>query len=149
MATRYSTSGVLVIVDGCPVIFKSKRQNSVALSTAEAEYMALALSAQELQWLRQLLAELDVHGNVPIRVLVDNQAAIGIACNHGYSARAKHIDLRVHFVRDHIDAGHIVVKYIASAEQLADFLTKPLPTPRFQKLVAASGVAPHQVEGEC
>jgi hypothetical protein len=66
-----------------------------------------------------------------------------------YSARAKHIDLRLHFIMDHVEAGHIRIKYVPSTKQLADFLAKPLPTLLFQKLVAVSGIASHQVEGEC
>jgi hypothetical protein len=147
--TRRSTSGVLVLMDGAPIIFKSKRQSLVALSTAEAEYMALALATQELAWLRQLLSEIHVQAAMPMVVNVDNQAAISIACNRGYSARIKHVDLRVHFIRNHVHAGHIRIKYVPLTKQLADFLTKPLPTPLFQKLVAASGVASHQVEREC
>ncbi|KAE9006178.1 hypothetical protein PF005_g12886 [Phytophthora fragariae] len=150
LATRRSTSGVLVLMDGAPVIFKSKRQSSVALSTAETEYMALALTTQELEWLRQLLDEIGMQVARPMLIKVDNQAAISIAHNCGYSPRAKHIDLRLHFIRDHVEAGHIAVEYIASVAQLADYLTKPLATPQFAKLVMASGVKqPHQVEGEC
>ncbi|KAJ8564006.1 hypothetical protein ON010_g7341 [Phytophthora cinnamomi] len=116
----------MVLMDGEPVVFKRNR-----LSTAEAEYKALALATQELEWLRQLLDEIGAHVVGPTHVKVDNMAAISIASTHGYRARAKSIDLRLHFIRDHIDAGHIDIEHVVSTMQLADYLTKPLPTPQF------------------
>ena len=83
-----------------------------------------------------------------------NKSAISIASNTGYTPRAKHTDLRVHFIRDHVAKGTIDVKYDQSALQLADFMTKPLPTSQFTKLIWMSGLHDpsdkgHKVEGEC
>ncbi|GMF22168.1 unnamed protein product [Phytophthora lilii] len=82
--------------------------------------MALALASQEVIWLRYLLAEMGYKiGNTP---------------------RAKHIDLRAHFVRDHVEAGNIKLEHVPSSEQLADYLTKAIPTPQLVKLREASGI---------
>ncbi|KAE9090712.1 Copia protein [Phytophthora fragariae] len=138
--TRRSTSGVLLLLGGGPVVYKSKRQNTVALSSAEAEYMALSLAAQEVLWLRYLLVEMGFKAEGPTTLQLDNKSAIAMATNQGYTPRAKHIDLRAHFVRDHVEAGRIKLKHVPTEEQLADFLTKALPTPRLMQLCNASGV---------
>ncbi|OWZ14395.1 polyprotein [Phytophthora megakarya] len=82
-ASRRSTSGVLGKVSGAPVIFKSKKQSAVALSTAEVKYMTLALTTQEIIRLRQLLAEMGFQKLPSTSVFVDNNAAISIASNQG------------------------------------------------------------------
>ncbi|KAJ0392242.1 hypothetical protein ATCC90586_011424 [Pythium insidiosum] len=86
--TRRSTSGVLVMLAGEPVVYKSKRQQTVALSSTEAEYMALALATQEVVWLRFLLAEMGLEQHAPTSIYMGNKAANSIATNHGYTARA-------------------------------------------------------------
>jgi hypothetical protein len=111
-STRRSTSGVLIHMNGGPIIYKSKRQTTVALSSAEAEYMALALATQEVICLRYLLEDIGAVSKGPTAIHLDNQLAISIANNHGYTPRAKHIDLRAHFVRDHVEKANITVKYI-------------------------------------
>ncbi|KAE8969014.1 hypothetical protein PR001_g27622 [Phytophthora rubi] len=154
LSTRRSTSGVLLQLCGGPVVFKAKKQATVALSSAEAEYMAIAVAVQEVLWVRQLLKEMAIGIGCATDVFIDNKAAISMASNSGYTPLAKHIDLRVHFVRDHVENGAIKVQHVRSAQQLADYLTKPLPTPQFVLLVTASGVVRYndhgaQVEGEC
>nr|CCA16048.1 putative polyprotein [Albugo laibachii Nc14] len=125
-----------------PVVYRSKKQSTVALSTAEAEYVALALTTQESRSCRQRVSTLTI------------KAAISIVSNTGYTPRAKHIDLRVNFIRDHVAKGTIDVKHAQSALQLAESMTKPFPTPQFTKLIGMSGLHDlsekgHQVEGEC
>jgi hypothetical protein len=71
---------------------------------------------------------------------MDNKAAIAMAERVGYQSRAKHIDLRYHFVRDAINDGVLSLEYVPSAEQLAPFMTKALPTPQFAKLVRSAGI---------
>lgn len=147
--TRRSTSGVMVKKADGPIIYKSKRQATVALSTAEAEYMALALTAQEVLWLRFLLTEMGENVSSASTIYMDNQSAISMATNHGYTPRAKHIDLRAHYVRDHVEKGTVKVEYVPSESQLADMLTKAIPTPRFVELRDACGLVDCQVKGEC
>ncbi|CAI5734626.1 unnamed protein product [Peronospora farinosa] len=138
--TRRSTSGVLILLGGAAVVYKSKRQSSVALSSAEAEYMALALATQEVMWIRYLLKEMGVTCKTATTVHMDNKSAISIATNQGYTPRAKHIDLRMHFVRDHIEQGDIQLKHVPSAMQLADYLTKPLGAPQLMRLRDETGI---------
>ena len=133
--THRSISGVLIMINGAPVIFKSKMQQSVALSTAEAEYMALSLCVQEVMWTRSLLKEIQVQIDYAITVHEDNQSAIAIAKNDGYQSRAKHIDIRYHFVREQVKGKIIKLKYTETKSQLADFLTKPISTKKFEMLV--------------
>jgi hypothetical protein len=137
---RRSTSGVMVMMNKSPVIFKSKLQHSVALSTAEAEYVALSLCVQEIVWTTNLLKEMNIRVELPVVVHEDNQSAIAIAKNDGYQSRAKHIDIRYHFVREQIKSMNIDLRYTESKLQLADFLTKPLSTKKFQQLVIKSSI---------
>ena len=137
---RRSTSGVMVMINKSPVIFKSKIQQSVALSTAEAEYIALSLCVQEILWIKSLLSELHVTFNSQVTVFEDNQSAIAIAKNDGYQSRAKHIDIRHHFVREQVKEKSIDLRYIETKQQLADFLTKPISTKQFQQLLTKSNI---------
>lgn len=148
-SSRRSTSGVLILMCGAPVVHKSKCQSTVALSSAEAEYLSLALATQEVVWLCFLLEEVGITFRGPRTIDMDNQSAIQITTNHGYTPRAKHVDLRAHFVRDHVESGTIELKYVASESQLADFLTYAIPTPRFAELRNASGIRGVLLEGEC
>ena len=129
---RRSVSGIMVVINGAPFIIKSKIQQSVALSTAEEEYIALSLCMQEVLRLKSLLCELKSKILQKIKIYEDNQSAIAIAKNDGYQSREKHIDIRYHFIRDHIKDENIVIEYIDSKNQLADFLTKPISTKQFQ-----------------
>ncbi|KAF1317226.1 putative polyprotein, partial [Globisporangium splendens] len=137
---RRSISGVILIVNGGPVVYKSKAQKSVALSSSEAEYMAASLCAQEIMWTRALLADLQAMQDKPTTLFEDSQGAIALTKNMGYQGRAKHIDIRYHFVREKVKAQHIDVRYVETERQLADILTKVLPTKRFEFLRLACGI---------
>jgi hypothetical protein len=137
---RRSTSGILVMMNNAPVIFKSRTQQVVTLSTAEAEYVSLSMCVQEVIWLLSLLDEMGIKYGRPITIHEDNQSAIAIANNNGYQSRAKHIDIRHHFIRQHISACKIEIQYIESKSQLADYLTKPLATKQFELLTSRSRV---------
>ena len=102
----------------------------MALSTAEAEYMALAATVCELRWYQMMIRELF---NVKVQgdVLCDNQATIKLASNDGIHGRSKHIDIRHHFIRDHVRNKNIVVKFVSTKEQQADLLTKMLASNLF------------------
>ncbi|TYZ66515.1 hypothetical protein PybrP1_006514 [[Pythium] brassicae (nom. inval.)] len=140
VSTRRSTTGLFISMCGAPVVYRSKRQATVALSTAEAEYIALAACAQDVLWLRALLGELGIAVPNPTTIRIDNTAAISMAQHHGYQSRAKHIDLRHHFVRETIKNGHIKLEHVATENQLADFLTKPLAAPRLRALRERAGI---------
>ena len=98
----------------------------MALSTCEAEYVAAAIAACQVVWLRRLLGELtDVEAHPPA-LMVDNQPAIALAKNPVLHDRSKHIDVKFHFLRDYVDGGQIVIDFVETSRQLADVLTKPL-----------------------
>jgi hypothetical protein len=132
---RHSTSGYVFLVSGSVVSWKSKKQTSVALSTAEAEYVALASAAQEALWLRQLLGDLTMNQSAkPILIFEDNQSAIAMTKNPQYHGRSKHIDIKHHFVREQVEHGAVVLQYCPTENMIADLLTKGLSSQQFEKL---------------
>ena len=86
------------MMSGAPVSWKTKKQTCVALSTAEAEYVALATTTQEITWLRQLLKDLHNEQTEPTLIHEDNQSTICIAQNPQYQSKAKHINIKYHFI---------------------------------------------------
>ncbi|OWZ03650.1 polyprotein [Phytophthora megakarya] len=130
---RRSVSGYVTMIGQCTITWSSRRQRIVAQSTAEAEYVALAHCTREVLFLRQLLKELgyEQHGTV---VKEDNQACIAIAENPSHHARVKHIDVRYHFIREHVQLKEVELQYVKSKENVADTLTKGLPREQFEYL---------------
>ncbi|XP_060211881.1 uncharacterized mitochondrial protein AtMg00810-like [Lycium barbarum] len=123
--TRKSVSGFCVLLGGCLVAWKSKKQPVVSLSLAEAEYMAMSKVVAEVTWLSMLLSDLVV--TCPsIPVYCDNQAVIHIARNPVFHERTKHIELDCHFVRTKRADGLIHLLHTSSSTKLADIFTKVL-----------------------
>jgi hypothetical protein len=134
---RKSTTGYIVQLGKSSVIWNTKKQKTVCLSSAEAEYMALSSTVQEVKWVAQFFKELllpCVKLVLCITVYVDNQAAILISKNDVYHDRTKHIDIRYHFVRDAVQEKLFIIKWVPTDYQLADGLTKALSTIKFTKL---------------
>ena len=113
--------------------WSSKKQNSVALSTAEAEYVAAGSCCAQLLWMRQTLKDFG-YSLTKVPLLCDNESAIMIAYNPVDHNRTKHIDIRHHFLRDHSIKGDIEISYVRTDKQLADIFTKPLDEKRFCEL---------------
>jgi hypothetical protein len=130
---RKITSGTCQFLGRSLVSWASKKENSVALSTAEAEYIAAGYCCAQLLWMRQTLR---VYGyklsKVPL--LCDNESAIRMADNPVEHSRTKHIDIRYHFLRDHQQKGDIEIAYVSTHNQLFDIFTKPLDEKTFSKL---------------
>lgn len=118
---RSSTSGYLFKVYGNTVVWRSKKQNVVALSTAEAEYVALSEAAVEACWLLKLLKELAIECNC--LMYEDNQSTIK-AIRNPDQKRMRHIDIKYNFIKQKVYEGSICLKYINTKEQQADLLTK-------------------------
>ena len=137
---RHSTSGNVFLLAKGAVSWLSKKQATVALSTAEAEYVALTTATQEAIWLRRLLTDVGKPLAEPVVINEDNQGAIAMAKNPVGHARTKHIDVRYHFVREGVQDGAIILKYVATDEMIVDILTKPLPKYPFEKLVIQLGM---------
>ena len=137
------------MISGSVISWRSKKQSTVALSTAEAEYMALASATQEAIWLRQLLSfiykETDILSKSTI-IHEDNQSSICMVKNHQFHGRAKHIDIRYHFVREQTLLGSIELNYCKSNEMIADIFTKSLSAGQFKYLRSLLGM---YIEEEC
>ena len=144
--TRRSTSGYVFNLRNAVISWFSKRQSTVALSTYEAEYMSQTQATKEVIWLSKLLKEL--HSNVtneipaldaPTYCLVttiiycNNQKAQALAKNSTSHARSKHIDIQHHFVKNKVQNNTLELRHVASNDQVADGLTKPLPKDKFLK----------------
>jgi hypothetical protein len=121
---RKSTTGYLTKMNGNTITWSSKKQRTVALSSAEAEYMAIASGAQECKWMKQLLSELGY--DTVVHIYTDNQAAQSIGKNDIYHDRTKHIDIRYHFVRHDIKEQIYDLIWVPTRYQLADIFTKGL-----------------------
>ena len=114
---------------------ETKRQPTVALSSTEAEYMAVSNATCEAIWIRKLLKDLDVTICGPVILFEDNQGAIHLSSSQELHKRSKHIDTKHHFVREKVKEGLIELKYIPTSNQLADLLTKGLGNERFKRLL--------------
>jgi hypothetical protein len=123
---RKSTTGFCTFVGGNLVTWKSKKQNVVARSSAEAEYRAMASTASELIWIKQLLSDMKIEHTRTMKMYCDNQAARHIASNPVFHERTKHIEVDCHFVREKVQSGEIETPFVRSKEQLADIFTKAL-----------------------
>jgi hypothetical protein len=127
---RKSTSGGCHLLGRSLVSWTSKKQNSVALSTAEAEYIATGACCTQVLYMKQTLLDYGVFlEKVPL--LCDNESAVKIANNPVQHSRTKHIDIRHHFLRDHVAKGDIILEGVRSEDQLPDIFTKPLDKIRF------------------
>lgn len=131
---RRSYTGYLFKVGNSIVSWESRKQRTVALSSTEAEYMCLSDSCKEALFLCKFLEELF---QKPFKVTIfnDNQSAQKLCMNSMFHARTKHIDIRHHFIREHVSKGSIDVKYLCTKEMLADILTKPLSSGSHVKFV--------------
>ncbi|KAJ3704813.1 hypothetical protein LUZ61_008518 [Rhynchospora tenuis] len=138
--TRRSLSGYFVMLGTSPISWKTKKQQTVSRSSAEAEYRSMANATAELLWLKSFLQSLDVIHSQPMRLWCDSQAALHIATNPVFHERTKHIELDCHFVRDQIRTRCIAAVYTRSSEQLADIFTKALGKQQFNYLLGKLGI---------
>ncbi|MCP4490581.1 MAG: DDE-type integrase/transposase/recombinase, partial [Gammaproteobacteria bacterium] len=137
---RRSTSGFVYMLSGGAISWRSKKQTIVALSTAEAEYVALSAATQEGVWLRSLLKSLCQQVEKPTKLLEDNQSAIAIANNSISHCRSKHIDIKYHYVRQKVTEGAIELHYCPTHDMVADVLTKGLSKNAFERQRKALGL---------
>lgn len=129
---RKSTSGSVVLYAGNPISWFSKKQTCVALSTAEAEYVAGAASAQEVVNLKGIISEFCKIESITLKM--DNVSAISMAKSYENSKRGKHIDIKEHFIKDLLSKKVLDVEYVNSENNIADILTKPLCKEKFNNI---------------
>lgn len=131
MDTRRSTSAYVFTFGGCAVSWRSRLQECVALSTAEAEYMALSDAIKEAIWLRNIHGEL-TQGIQKLRIMCDSQSAIYLTKDSMFHERTKHIDVRYHKLREVLAEGDIIVEKVSTSDNAADMLTKVLTLTKFK-----------------
>nr|CCA27535.1 putative pol protein [Albugo laibachii Nc14] len=117
-----------------------KKQTAVALSTAEAEYVAASIGGKALLGLKELAGELGLQVTLLMCMNLDNQAAIKQVENEASSSKAKHEDVRLKFIGDYYRKVAIQPTYVTTHDMLADILTKPIPAPKIQALRADVGL---------
>lgn len=137
---RHAISGNVFILFGGAISWFSKRQEIIALSTTESEYVAATHTAKEALWLRKLFSELFKPIDGPTTLYSDNQSAIALTKDSQYHARTKHIDIRFHFIRLVCQKGCVRLLYCPTAEMTADILTKALPSLKVKHFASALGL---------
>ncbi|GJS10377.1 retrovirus-related pol polyprotein from transposon TNT 1-94 [Tanacetum coccineum] len=137
--TRRSTSGSIQLLGDRLVSWSSKRQKSAAISSTEAEYIALSGCCAQVLWMRSQLTDYGFGFN-KIPMYCDNKSAIALCCNNVQHSRSKHIDIRFHFIKEHVENGVIELYFVNTEYQLADIFTKALGRERIEFLINKLGM---------
>ncbi|GJR47494.1 retrovirus-related pol polyprotein from transposon TNT 1-94 [Tanacetum coccineum] len=137
--TRRSTSGSAQFLGDKLVSWSSKKQKCTAISSTEAEYIALSGCCAQILWMRSQLTDYGFQFN-KIPLYCDNKSAIALCCNNVQHSRAKHIDVRYHFIKEQVENGIVELYFVRTEYQLADIFTKPLPRERFNFLIEKLGM---------
>ena len=136
---RKSTSGSCQLLGGRLVSWFSKKQQTVSTSTAEAEYIAAGSCCAQVLWMRNQLMDYGLQLE-KIPIYCDNTSAIAITQNPVQHSRTKHIDIRYHFIREHVMNGTVELHFVPTDKQLAEIFTKPLDENTFSRLVSELGM---------
>jgi len=138
--TSKSTSGILFFLGEYLVSWQSVKQQVVALSSCEAEYIAASTASTQALWLARLLGDLLGRDTEAVELRVDSKSALALAKNPVFHKRSKHSRVRYHFIRGFLEDGSIKASYINTKDQLADLLTKPLGRIKFLELCSRTGM---------
>ncbi|KAL3641556.1 hypothetical protein CASFOL_012371 [Castilleja foliolosa] len=129
--TRKSTTGYVFTAFGGAISWKARLQKVVALSSTEAEFIAATEAVKEAMWFKGVIKEL-LNRNDVITVYCDNQSALHLSKNPMFHERSKHIDVRLHFIRDVIERKEVHMEKVGTEDNPADMLTKVLPMSKFR-----------------
>lgn len=135
-----STAGHIFYLGQSPITWCSYKQDVVALSSCEAEFMAGTEAAKQAIWLQELLSEITGELSDKVIIRIDNQSAIALTKNPVFHGRSKHIHRRYHFIRECVENGQIEVEHVPGNEQKADILTKALGRIKFKEMRDLIGV---------
>ncbi|XP_039968988.1 secreted RxLR effector protein 161-like [Bactrocera tryoni] len=141
LVARRSTTGYIFKLQGAPISWSTRRQRTVALSSTEAEFMAMTAAIQEATWLQRLQDELTPEASTVMDLHCDNKSAIHVALNNTYSPRTKHVDIKGKFIRQKIESGKIRLCYTPTNNMLADILTKGVPKVKHLNIAKAIGLS--------
>jgi hypothetical protein len=141
-STARSTTGYIIRYTGCPLVWGSKLQTEIALSSTESEYISLSQSLREVMYIINLIKELkmagfqfnEIHPEVMCKAFEDNNWAMEMATIHKLCPRTKYINVKYHHFQSAVNNGIITIQKIATEEQLADIFIKPLAVTLFIKL---------------
>lgn len=121
---RHSISGFIIFFMGVPIMWKSKAQKAVALSSSEAEYYAMSEAAKEIRFIVTLLESMTIKVQKPIIVYADNIGAIFMTENASATSRTRHVDARYHFIREFVEEGFLKIIFVKTKENKSDMFTK-------------------------
>jgi hypothetical protein len=144
-----STSGYCFTLGSGVFSWSSKKQETVAQSTTEAEFVAATAAVNQAMWLRKILSDLHLDHKEDTKIFVDNQAAIAISHNPVFHGKTKHFNIKLFFLREVQKDGVVTLVYCKTEEQIADLFTKPLPVSKFQDLRSKLGVCSSYSKEEC
>lgn len=132
--SRRSVTGYVFIKSGAAITWSSQRQQTVALSTTEAEFMAACAATKEAMWIKQFLSDIGEYQQDTLCLNLDNQSAISVIKNVNFHKRCKHIEVKYYFIKEKYQQKIIFLKYVTSENQYADILTKALSKDKFNSL---------------
>ncbi|AYV86656.1 MAG: hypothetical protein Sylvanvirus5_24 [Sylvanvirus sp.] len=125
-----SIYGFIIFIGHSPISWICKKQNFVALSTCESEYVGISETIREMKWIHNLLRELKIKVETPI-LHGDNLGSLAIAADTSMNSRIKSIDIKYHFIKDEVFKKNVILKYVSTVYNIADIFTKPLDKKRF------------------
>ncbi|GJU22231.1 putative RNA-directed DNA polymerase [Tanacetum coccineum] len=145
---RRGTTRMVFYYSQNPVTWASHKQQTVALSSCEAEFMAATAAACQALWLRNMVSFLTGEEAQRVQLLVDNQSAIALMKNPVFHGRSKHIDTKYHFIREWVERDQVYVEHVSGDLQKADILTKALPRVKFAEMRRLIGAEDVNIKGE-
>lgn len=145
---RKSMLGYVIKFHNSTIGWKTRKQQTVALSTVESELYSLSATIQESLWIKYFLKKIGIELDKVI-INEDNTGTISLAKNKRKDGRTKHVDIKHYFITDKIKEGLVDLRYLKTEEQLADTMTKPLGRVKFEKFREDMGIVKLPTEGEC